>query len=775
MKEIIDEGVCPKDSLVEISDGDGRSITIPSLINNTIDEINTIVGATVHLSSEIKSHYLYHDIHEYFNEAKNCYSHELAGADAKALIYFTSASELIINLSYLFQNESLNELGIRLRMIIQHALLVEKALCDATLQVSVAKSLSSAQLKMREITTAAEFHTASMSASPLVDRIIVPYARFSYTRKNIEKINSKLSVKNLPKNYNPKVSRFRLNTEHGQSINVFRAEMCKRGAVENTDLVIISIHGNGFCAAGDFSFRISELNTFLMNSNAERVVLLSPDLPGSVASGGHGESLGEISKNSIQKLVHHLLQQGINPAQIVVHGHSLGGLIAVHAVHALKQQGVDVSLISVDSLAQVQKFLPEVLVSVLAPITVKHFDAPAYKLFDELDENRRFCIHKIADSIIRPGNSLLFNLPGNECKSGDNINPDDWASRVNREDCVLLQEKIFDHNVGANINMDHQHDLTWLDSGNPCLRALEKFHTNAFNFRRVSYDAFVKKIQDGIKKLKAVAAEDSRLNSVDNESFSMFFQLTEKLAQSDMCFENKAQIILEWVMKCHDNVVMPRGFFAGMKGSIFSRHSLLFKDYIHLLFNDLQSNCYLNNFMATSIRRLHCQSLLDEFNNKNIYAGNSHLSFGGKYDYKSEFDNAVAKSHEEMLCHNTNFNLASSRWFSNQKERLRKVTDNIVRYQALWQPVEGGREGDDVKWCVERIVLFLRHKDTILEAKSHAFSLMRVLSPLIDFDLDMKMEILSKQPEKLRDLFCEDLYSYYCRGVCVNTAATIFY
>lgn len=488
-------------------------------------------------ASEIRSDANYEATLAFFAQATDCALRMQAGEDARALVYFSSVCECILAIGHLYRNDDLIKLSKTIRLGIQHHLNTNQQLFDDYLQVSLISEITRKQKTARQFTTGSHFATSSMSVASLADPIIAPFANHPDTRERLANANAVLNISQINLRLPYQVSRFRLNTEHGQSINVFRAEIFKPNAQEIQPLYVITIHGNASCAAGEFPFRLMEMDNFLARSNADRIVLLTPDLPGSIASGGYANSLGEISQNSVQKLVTQLLQQGIDPSQIVVRGHSLGGLISTHAVHTLNKAGIKVSLISVDSLAQTQKFLPKALAPIAGQLALKHFDAPAFKFFDELDANRRFCIHKMGDQVIPPSCSVMFHLPGNTLDNG--------VAKVTREDCFLIEDP----------KMDHNNDIVVLDE-NPCITALMQIHRDRNANQKVLFDTFCAKLTTGIQAFNAYCEKHTKCIQFGRVLMEELPILIQNLQDGNQKIIDRLQVLLGWIIHRY-NLILP--------------------------------------------------------------------------------------------------------------------------------------------------------------------------------------------------------------------------
>jgi pimeloyl-ACP methyl ester carboxylesterase len=552
--------------------------SIADLIELTIERFNGAINKHLvqHNQSKIKIDSHYSATQKYFGLAQHYRGNELT-ENAKAVLFLTSAGECILNLAHLYVNAELKQLGTTLSDEIHNVLRTSRQLYNAYLQVTISTEMTTSEKLARRLSTGIRFSTSSMVLAPFIDPLIVVYAADTNHRNNvIVDANEQVWIGHDHTHFQHRVYRFRLNTEHGQSINIFRAEISKGSADTEKCLYVISIHGNAAYAAGDLSARMTEMDNFLAKYSAERVMLLIPDLPGSVASGGSASSLEEISQNSVQRIVHHLLQQGIDPATIVVRGYSLGGLISAHAVHTLKtQHGIEVSLISVDSLAQIRqfvsgdvvrhfvslidfprelqkhwpKFLPmptdpnhfagqvarlaDYLTPIAGKLALNHFDAPAFKLFDELDPHRRFCIHKLYDEIIPPKISVMFNLPGNEI-SAERL-------EVKRKDCILITQP----------NFGHGDDLITLKV-NPCLGIYKRLYSNRALFQQKLFYQLVEKVVDGIDNFNDYCQQYTTCSKIGQNSISQLAAFIESLLSSDLKSSERLQAILGWVIH-HNN------------------------------------------------------------------------------------------------------------------------------------------------------------------------------------------------------------------------------
>lgn len=608
----------------------GAEHSVLAQLESTRERFTAAINAHIehHNHSKIQSDSHYAAIQKFFELAQTCVGDDLS-EKAKAMLYLTSAGECIFNLAHLYVNADLKQLAITLSDEIHNLLMTSRQLYNAYLQVTISTELTTSEKLARSLSTGIRFSTSSMVLAPLIDPIIVTYAAdISHRNTVIVGANEQLWIGNNHTVFRHRIYRFRLNTEHGQSINIFRAEMSKNDADVEKCLYVISIHGNAHYASGDLPDRMTEMDSFLTQSSAEQVVLLIPDLPGSVASGGSANSLEEISQNSVQRIVQHLLLQGVDPAAIVVRGHSLGGLISTHAVHALKtKQGIEVSLISVDSLAQIRqfvsgdivrhfashddfprelqnrwpKFLPmpedpnhfadqvarlaDYLTPIAGKLALNHFDAPAYKLFDELDPNRRFCIHKVDDEIIPPKISVMFNLPGNEI-SAEGYN-------VKRKDCFLITERYIGHND----------DLISLQV-NPCLMTYENFYTKRGLFQQKQFYHLVEKIVEGIENFKDYCQQYPTCSKIGLNEISKLADFIESMLSSDLKSSERIQAILGWIIHNNNAAI---GEYKSAKGLFNPRPPFL--DFCKSIIDFADKNGALCHLMATEESKEKCVAL----------------------------------------------------------------------------------------------------------------------------------------------------------------------
>lgn len=536
--------------------------------------------------SDIKKSALYHDINLFITNALNCFYQNGEYSAAETLIYLSSACEGILALGSLYCNQALVTLGKQLRVGIQNHLAANQALFDQYLSATVATTMTAKQKSDRRLTTGIRYSTSSMSVASIADPIVAPFANHKETRDHLRQANESFREYFINIRLPHHVSRFRLNTEHGQSINVFRAELFKIDANQEP-LYVIAVHGNASCASGELPNRMREAEAFLLNSNAGRVILLTPDLPGSVASGGYAKSLGEISQNSVQKLVKHLIQQGVDPSQIVVRGHSLGGLIATHAVHTLKSENIEVSLISVDSLAQTQKFLPKGLAPIAGQLALKHFDAPAYKFFEALAPNRRFCIHKVGDKVIPPSCSVMFHLEGNAILADQH--------QVTREDCFLIQDPA----------MDHNNDVVQLEN-NPCLTAFARFYHDRMAFQEAVFNQFCEKAAAGIRTFDTYIAKYTKCIKIGQALMAELPALIEQLRQSLQPITERLQILLGWIIH-HNNQQFVEYQREAQQRVIHKDAPFL--DFCQAMAKFAQSYPTINQLMQNKESKAHCIAL----------------------------------------------------------------------------------------------------------------------------------------------------------------------
>lgn len=376
-----------------------------------------------------------------------------------ALVLLTTIARLCLRFGFQYASANMSDLASILFRKVDESRHLEQGQ-DKYLSVKMNTEISFGNKASRTFSSLLDLRPSS-SLSSITNRFVAPYTSDKETQADIQRANQKFCQEHIQGKYgeslNARIHRFMLDTEHGQRINVFQAEVLPGDDLQNSDptdgecLHIITIHGNASHAAGEFSSRVVEASDFIQaNNDVARIKVFSPDLPGSVASGGYASGTNEIARNGVMKLVKHLIETGVEERNIIVRGHSLGGLISATAVYELQKEGIKVQLISVDSMGQVQQFIGDS--TVVGKVALDQWNNPAYQYFLSLDKDKRFCIAKEGDDLMWDNDKNNKSLYARVIKEEPSLKNEPYM--------VLLGEEAGGHND----------DLIELGNQNPCIK-----------------------------------------------------------------------------------------------------------------------------------------------------------------------------------------------------------------------------------------------------------------------------------------------------------------
>ncbi len=261
--------------------------------------------------------------------------------------------------------------------------------------------------------------------------------------------------------------RYRIDTEHGQSLNVFESCIYKSDLYASPDretLYIIALHGQGSYASKQHILRVTEARQLLQAENAiNNIVVVTPDYSGSVASGGVCRSMAELAQNTVLKTVDHLIARGVDPSQIIVRGFSLGGMVATVGAAMCCRKGKEVSLINIDSFANAGKWLGN-KEDLAATAVLAQWNTKADEYFDEIPEDRRYCIAKAADK-------MMWKTEEHQNRSLYHQLTQKHPELVNTKHLQLIDIQNFDHND----------DVILMGKNNPCLAIYRETHARLLN------------------------------------------------------------------------------------------------------------------------------------------------------------------------------------------------------------------------------------------------------------------------------------------------------
>ncbi len=227
----------------------------------------------------------------------------------------------------------------------------------------------------------------------------------------------------------------------------------------------------------------------------------------------------------------------------------------------------------------------------MAPIAgqlaLKHFDAPAFKFFDELDANRRFCIHKMGDRVIPPSCSVMFHLPGNTFDNG--------VAKVTREDCFLIVDP----------EMDHNNDILLLND-NPCITALTRIYNDRDANQKVLFDALSEKLATGIQVFNTYCVKHPKCIKIGQDLMAELPAFIESICNSDQKTIDRLQVVLGWIIH-NNNQVLP-AYQAEAALRYFHKESP-FLGFCTSIANFAKLNPVLNQLMHNTESKAQCVAL----------------------------------------------------------------------------------------------------------------------------------------------------------------------
>lgn len=281
---------------------------------------------------------------------------------------------------------------------------------------------------------------------------------------NLEEM--KKEEKQTQGNFGYHCKRYLLDTTYGQSINVFETEISNKDSNNNAHktLYVVTLHGQGSCGAKQHALRAEEARQYLKaNPDVEKIVIVSPDYPGSVASGGYYRTMVELADFSGGKCVRHLIARGVPQEQIILRGFSLGGHVATIAAERLKRvDKIEVGLLAVDTFASFHLFAGDgkAVQDLAGGLVMKHLNEDAVDAFLSLDPKRVLCINREGDKLIwendgHQNRGLVWGVMS-EIAANEKRFPDGAP----KEQLTLI--------LPADVG-DHNHDLILMGAKNPCL------------------------------------------------------------------------------------------------------------------------------------------------------------------------------------------------------------------------------------------------------------------------------------------------------------------
>lgn len=332
------------------------------------------------------------------------------------------------------------------------------------LSVDVIENLSTDQLLKRFFTTGLKNFKPCHFLMKAIPKRVLPIATNKESRESAREFNREFDASYFDNEFGFKntirhheeldicedgqqviVKRFRLDTTFGQSINVFKAivrtKLEEYEAVPeiNKSLHIICCHGQESTAAKESAYAVAEAKRYLKYHNEKQVVVIAPDYPASVASGGKiSDSIEEMAKWSNLRCIEHLRDCGVEPARIINRGTGLGGLVAAVATDMAAKLGMQVTLISVDSFRRMQEFIGNS--RVVGSLMLALWNPPVDDIFLAQPVGRRYCVAKKHDEVLwetgtRRRNRSLY------AAVKEKMDPDEQ----NPAACVLIEEEDYLH------------------------------------------------------------------------------------------------------------------------------------------------------------------------------------------------------------------------------------------------------------------------------------------------------------------------------------------
>jgi hypothetical protein len=179
-------------------------------------------------------------------------------------------------------------------------------------------------------------------------RLIVPFIADTDNRNGIREEHQLLAtfskrLWDLRKDPTVLIRRFDVIDRKKTRLNTLRVRINKSTEISNVqeaDLYVIGLHGNGAHSHHVLGNTLSVAKRIVSTSKADvkAIEILSFDYRGSVASPGSHDGVNDLADQAVDQVID-LLQQGIPAEKIVLHGHSLGGLVGVIAANKLMEEG----------------------------------------------------------------------------------------------------------------------------------------------------------------------------------------------------------------------------------------------------------------------------------------------------------------------------------------------------------------------------------------------------------------------------------------------------
>ncbi len=179
-------------------------------------------------------------------------------------------------------------------------------------------------------------------------RLIVPFIADEDTRKGFVEQHQMLPtfskrLWDLRKDPNVLIRRYYVVDRKKTCLNTFRVRLNRTNnspGDHQADLYVIGLHGNGANSHHMLGNTLSVATRLIKTNKAQvkAIEILSFDYRGSIASPGSHEGIEDLADQAMDQVLD-LIQQGISADKIVLHGHSLGGLVGVLAANKLMKAG----------------------------------------------------------------------------------------------------------------------------------------------------------------------------------------------------------------------------------------------------------------------------------------------------------------------------------------------------------------------------------------------------------------------------------------------------
>lgn len=179
-------------------------------------------------------------------------------------------------------------------------------------------------------------------------RLIVPFIADADTRRGFVEQHKMLPtfskrLWDLRKDPTVLIRRYNVVDRKKTCLNTFRVRLNRTNDCpddQQADLYVLGLHGNGTNAHAMLGNTLS-VATRLIKTNkspVKAIEIISFDYRGSIASPGSHDGIDDLADQAMDQVLD-LIQQGISPDKIVLHGHSLGGLVGVIAANKLMKAG----------------------------------------------------------------------------------------------------------------------------------------------------------------------------------------------------------------------------------------------------------------------------------------------------------------------------------------------------------------------------------------------------------------------------------------------------